>query len=365
MKVNNRKDAKGNIVHQILHSVACCCWYLVQGVSQVAIVVVLGFGAGLFLAILRKHSNGTIRHNAHQQPNSLTAMMVQDSAARNNQDGSTGCVLPLGTTRIVVRSGMSTFALVVYDDDFLSNQIAKRGYWEIEDVDDMAALTPSLRLPPPVTAAGKTTTFYDIGANVGYYSFLFAAAGYTVIAFEPETRNAALFRASLCLNQQQQGTPPSISSRITLFEMAVSNEEEAAAGKCQLIGRSNQRTRKYLQSIPQLVCTTNTKCQRDDNTICQTSVPVTTLDRFVTEHEKDVSPPDIVKIDVEGHERQVLEGMLHMPKPASVIQYENKDGRIEATLESMLTAAGYTVGKARGHDANTIAEYTRTTTSAA
>jgi hypothetical protein len=51
--------------------------------------------------------------------------------------------------------------------------------------------------------------FVDIGANIGWFTFLMAAAGYRVYAFEPYSPNARLMQITMCLN-------PPLASRITL-----------------------------------------------------------------------------------------------------------------------------------------------------
>eukprot|EP00966_Prymnesium_polylepis_P121326 2804044-Prymnesium_polylepis.1 len=42
--------------------------------------------------------------------------------------------------------------------------------------------------------------FLDVGANIGYYTLLFAAAGYNVISVEPIAHNRAAIKTTLCLN---------------------------------------------------------------------------------------------------------------------------------------------------------------------
>ena len=49
--------------------------------------------------------------------------------------------------------------------------------------------------------------FLDIGANLGWYSMLFAQAGFDVIAVEAMQRNADAIRSTLCLN-------PRLSSKV-------------------------------------------------------------------------------------------------------------------------------------------------------
>ena len=230
----------------------------------------------------------------------------------------------------------------------------------------MAALTPSQSLPKPNNA---TTLFYDIGANVGYYSFLFAAHGYTSVAVEPEPGNVALLRASACLN-------PDL--KVEIVSVALTNAEESHNMTCRLSAEATRRTQKYLHAIERLTCTTKTTnatntppaCQASlaSNEICVDHVPVTTLAELIhqyttttTENGTVPPPPAIVKVDVEGHDFKVLQGLLNDDhhttgwRPA-LIQFENKDPRVSPALTALLESAGYVVGTARGHDQNTMAE---------
>ncbi len=50
----------------------------------------------------------------------------------------------------------------------------------------------------------------DIGANLGWFSFQAAAAGFSVLAVEPMPHNQGAFRRTLCEN-------PELASRITLI----------------------------------------------------------------------------------------------------------------------------------------------------
>merc|ERR1719436_1287957 len=68
-------------------------------------------------------------------------------------------------------------------------------------------------------------TFLDIGANLGYYSLLFAHKGYKVIAVEPMTRNRRAIEASLCLN-------PDLRGRVTVIPAALVAPDEVAGRHC-------------------------------------------------------------------------------------------------------------------------------------
>merc|ERR1719321_2101435 len=82
-------------------------------------------------------------------------------------------------------------------DDLVSNFVAREGYWEIRDPQEMAARSGAF-LP-------TGGTLLDIGANLGYYTLLFASKGYKVIAVEPMTHNRVALETSLCINPGLKG----------------------------------------------------------------------------------------------------------------------------------------------------------------
>jgi FkbM family methyltransferase len=277
----------------------------------------------------------------------LAEDLVEDPAPNSH----TNCILPPGTrvTTLTDRSNAKRFDLVINPGDFMSDYIEKRGYWEIREVQDIADLAPGTTKTLPATTEGA---FYDVGANIGYYSFLFAAAGYTVVAFEPLPANLAAFRATLCLN-------PDLARRITLLPVGLSNQ----AATCRLIGRVNPRTKKYLNGIASMHCDVDSlpACDPAKDLICE-SVSVTTLDHVMLQ-EQQLPPPAILKMDIEGHELQVLQGaekFVATLQPA-LVQFEFKDPRNE-DVASWLRAHRYEVGTLRGHDGNTVARLNSATT---
>eukprot|EP00746_Dinoflagellata_sp_MGD_P024132 gnl/MRDRNA2_/MRDRNA2_156609_c0_seq1.p1 gnl/MRDRNA2_/MRDRNA2_156609_c0~~gnl/MRDRNA2_/MRDRNA2_156609_c0_seq1.p1 ORF type:complete len:315 (+),score=47.22 gnl/MRDRNA2_/MRDRNA2_156609_c0_seq1:88-945(+) len=89
----------------------------------------------------------------------------------------------------------ATFWMAVYENtvdtaDIVSNSIINQGMWDPQGVH---VLHEALR---------NSSNFIDIGANVGWFTLLFAALGYTVWAVEPFHENLRLLKLSLCLNPQ-------------------------------------------------------------------------------------------------------------------------------------------------------------------
>jgi FkbM family methyltransferase len=128
-------------------------------------------------------------------------------------------------------------------------------------------------------------TFFDIGANVGFVTILASRlvgpAG-RVIAFEPVPENAAAIRENLRLNGIDWAE---------VHEAAVG----ASAGHAKLIVSDvSAFSRLATVNVP-----TGARGQID--------VKVTSVDEFLAEGA--APPPDLVKVDVEGAELEVIDGM--------------------------------------------------------
>jgi FkbM family methyltransferase len=122
----------------------------------------------------------------------------------------------------------------------------------------------------------KGSTFYDIGANVGFYSLLasFLVAPGKVFAFEPLPTNVSFLRRHLALNAIRN---------VEVLEMALSDETGTAkfqAEQTRAMGRLDAR-----------------------GNLC---VKMSSLDAILQSGE--ISPPDCIKMDIEGAEFRALIG---------------------------------------------------------
>jgi FkbM family methyltransferase len=118
--------------------------------------------------------------------------------------------------------------------------------------------------------------FYDLGANVGFYTLL-AAKRVTVgkvYSFEPLPRNIEYFRKHLELNRVRNAE---------LLELAVSD----------VVGSASFREAEN-SSMGHLECGGNI------------SVRTATLDSLVLQEK--ILPPDVIKVDIEGAELLALKG---------------------------------------------------------
>merc|ERR1719295_1325388 len=160
--------------------------------------------------------------------------------------------------------------------------------------------------------------FVDIGANIGYWSLFMAHLGYDVLSFEAMTSNALLLYATL-----QDLVSPSIRDRVRVFPVALSNIGQQSHIKCILCSDDIHTQAAILN------CDRNPDC----DTVGDHGRYVlreTDVDVFNSRHFLDVLFPNIfsikhgekdesrlraistLKIDTDGHEREVLYPILDL-----------------------------------------------------
>ncbi len=126
--------------------------------------------------------------------------------------------------------------------------------------------------------ASKDTVFLDVGANIGSYSISMMDLCEEVIAFEPHPYTAMRCKMNFLLN----GKPEEM-----VKQMALSNK----VGNISFSDYGGSSTINHILN--------------DSNGI---KVEVTTLDDFIVEYDEHKSKQYILKVDVEGFEKQVFEG---------------------------------------------------------
>lgn len=216
----------------------------------------------------------------------------------------------------------------------VSRTIAKTGQWEILDPRDLAELAGS-ELP------ALPATFVDIGANMGYYSLLFAHAGFRVIALEPLEHNRRAIEASMCLN-------PRIAPRISLLPVALG--EPTGTSAC-VIESSSEKNR----GNGVMRCGPAMACPRGARTVCEV-VALRRLDDVLADPSLRVTSVDVVKMDVEGSECTAMAGgqsLFEKWRP-KLVQVELKQRRVRTCALAQARKHGYTFGEKRGHDQNAV-----------
>ena len=145
--------------------------------------------------------------------------------------------------------------------------------------------------------------FYDIGANVGFFSIVAAKlVGDTgkVYAFEPGEENAKAVRHNAQLND---------FNRIEVIEKAVSHT--SGSGQLLLAKYSGGHALATADAPPDLAG--------------QVTIDLVSIDDLIA--SKQIEPPNFVKVDVEGAELDVLKGMIQTIKTYQpTVIYEVDDG---------------------------------------
>jgi FkbM family methyltransferase len=145
------------------------------------------------------------------------------------------------------------------------------------------------QISEPVTAAAIKAllrpgmTVFDVGANVGYFTLLAArlvGSGGRVHAFEPTPSVAHRLAENVAMNK--------LESQVCCNAVAVGDE-------VGVVSLHTQRDDSEGNNI-----------FSDDGSGASISVPVLTLDAYITDHS--IKSVDVMKLDVEGAEIKVLAG---------------------------------------------------------
>jgi FkbM family methyltransferase len=156
-------------------------------------------------------------------------------------------------------------------------------------------------------------TVYDIGANIGFFSLLaarLAGPHGAVEAFEPLPAAAAGLRRHVALNDAFTVTP---------HEVAVG----AHSGRAQLMAVQEGSWSHLAQR------------GRHPDTQEVLEVQIVAVDELVA---GGLPPPDVVKIDVEGAEIDVLDGMtktIRAHAPVIICELHGSNGEFVARIDSL------------------------------
>lgn len=174
----------------------------------------------------------------------------------------------------------------------------------------------------------KSNVFFDIGANIGYYSLLASSIrgkDVLVCAFEPMPSAYSYLQENIKINGFDNIKP---------FELALSNQK----GKATFYSIVNEKFKSY----PQLTGDGGlSKTQSGNRAKINFDVETNTLDDFVNEIIGD-NKVDLIKLDTEANEHFVLMGANNVLKNhRPIIQCEILKNQIENELEVILSNYDY------------------------
>ena len=204
------------------------------------------------------------------------------------------------TMKLIGNKGLAKNRLGNSVKDFLTrncktNEMSVNGYKMLLHDNMEISLRPYEPIETEIvkTHVEKNNIVVDIGANIGYYTLLMALNQAKVFSYEPEPKNFKLLQKNVNLNN--------FSSNVKLYNKAVSNYNGFSklflAGATDLNGGVIVDRAKG--GAPGMHTLSNNRF--GSNSI---DVEVTKL---------NLDKIDFAKIDVEGHELHVLEGMKILP----------------------------------------------------
>ena len=172
----------------------------------------------------------------------------------------------------------------------------------------------------------KGNTVWDIGANVGIFSLAAAVRGGRVLAVEPDPWLFSLLR----MTQEHPG-----NRQLSFEPLCTAIAAEPGVARLSIAQRG--RASNFLESFRGRSQTGGVRSQ------CL--VPILSLDHLLLTH----SEPDLIKIDVEGAERAVLQGaesILSGVRPALLIEVgnETRPGVITRLLSADYRVFDYVTG---------------------
>lgn len=230
-------------------------------------------------------------------------------------------------------------------NDPMSRNIRHKGYWEIQEPQELAELG-NTKLP---SILSKPRYLIDVGANIGFYSLLFAHAGWHSIAIEPMPRNLLALNMSLCLN-------PTLAQRVTIVPVAISTPENE--GRSCTVTANNKQFGNGGIGNGILNCERNPKlrCISGQDEVCAT-VHTLTLDSAL--RASKLHSADVVKIDIEGHECAAIVSngskTLFSHWHPMLVQWEGKSQNVDRCMRKLMHKHNYRIGNRYGNDRNTVA----------
>jgi len=215
----------------------------------------------------------------------------------------------------VYESGAGEVAL---SQDWVSWNICHNGFWEDQDM----------------AVFGAPGNMLDIGGNIGYHTFAFAHAGWTVNSFEPMAPNLALQQATICAN-------PSFKEKVNIHPHGLGTSPQT----CQMVAPKDNVGDGF------------TKCGAEGEAPAPEikfkvigTFNLKRLDGVLQEEAAAFSKIDLVKIDVEGYEAQVFAGAPNFlaqfrPRLIKSEVWGTMTGSTGVAYLSMFENAGYKIFK--------------------
>ena len=189
---------------------------------------------------------------------------------------------------IDVKFNDKKFKMFVYrNSDIVSDYIIRDKAWEVDETQNLLKALNYYSNKNNIKR--KDIYIIDIGANIGWYSFILGKYGYKIISFEPSKINNYILKKNYCLNKE---------INITIINKGLYNEEK----KCYLYSE------KYNEGNGFLKCEINQNLSDSFEKIGE--IILTKLSNYLPFFmNKNLV---LVKMDIEGAERNAIDGGIDL-----------------------------------------------------
>jgi len=222
--------------------------------------------------------------------------------------------LPVSGTIAINIGNAKTLKLKTNQTNYISRLIFYKGYLNFEYTNIFVSLVQ------------KVNSFYDVGANIGFYSLIAAMVNekIKVIGFEPAIGPSFYFNENVRLNNLHN---------ISTEKLALSHKE----GEIDFYEVTNPKY-KYLKH--NLAGEGNAGSKTSTERFKINKVKTTTLDNYVQTNAGGTI--DLIKIDTEGTEHLILEKSVNvLTEMKPIIICETLFDTIEQNLEKLMESYGY------------------------
>ena len=189
-----------------------------------------------------------------------------------------------------IKYGDKNFTMFVYNKlDVVSNQIIRSKQWETWETRNLIKGLNYYSNKKKIE--NKDIYIIDIGANIGWYSFIFGKYGYKVISFESSKINNYILKKNYCLNKEVN---------ITIINKGLYNEEKI----CDLYNLINN------EGNGMAICENNNTLPDFLFKNKTGEIILTKLSNYIPFlSDKNLT---LIKIDVEGSEGKAFEGGIEL-----------------------------------------------------
>ena len=204
-----------------------------------------------------------------------------------------------------------------------TSYVAKRLFW-----DGMQGFESSMT-DLFIALAKQSRVFFDVGANIGYYSLLAAAvnADLRVVSFEPVPSPFLYLQESIALN---------VFDAVMPVNRAVSDKE----GELEFYFSKNPKFVGIVEHHLTSTGSLNKQQATRTDLLEHVKVNTITLDTFKKNH--NIPSIDLIKLDTEATEHLVLAGAQHiLSKDKPIFFCEVLPGKVEQEIEAAFKQHNY------------------------